>query len=90
MLEDCDRSREPVGVMESHFKVFPEFVDASYIRRYEIFCTKLMRERLYTRTALITSTMSNGLEGKYAEPNSELTIGLFVRLFAAHLSGVVK
>lgn len=90
MMEDCESSREPVGVMESHFKVFPEFVNASYIRRYEIFCTKLMRERLYTRAALLTSTMSEGLNGKYTEPSSDLSFGLFVRSLAAHLTSVER
>ncbi len=32
---------------EPHFKVFPEFKNASYANRYEILLTKLVRERLY-------------------------------------------
>ncbi len=90
MIEDCEKSRVQVSVTESHFKVFPEFVNTSYTRRYEIFCTKLMRERLYTRAALLTSTMSDGLNGKYAEPSSDLSIELFVRSLAAHLSSVER
>lgn len=38
MLEDCPKSQSPVKVYEPHFKVFPEFVWASYCRRYELFC----------------------------------------------------
>ena len=34
MLEDCDASVRPVKVKEPHFKVFPEFVGASYMKRY--------------------------------------------------------
>src|ERR1700722_5966038 len=45
MLEDCEGSRRPVKVKQPHFNVFPEFVDASYAKRYEIFCRKLVRER---------------------------------------------
>jgi len=30
LLEDCDRSRAPVKVIEPHFPVFPEFKAASY------------------------------------------------------------
>ena len=52
MLEDCDASNRPVGVQESHFKVFPEFVGASYMRRYELFCRKLVLERHYTGICL--------------------------------------
>jgi hypothetical protein len=55
MLEDCEASQRPVRVRESHFKVFPEFVGASYRRRYELFCRKLVLERHYTTSAFITS-----------------------------------
>jgi hypothetical protein len=34
-----------------YFKVFPEFVGASYMRRYELFCRKLVLERHYTASA---------------------------------------
>jgi hypothetical protein len=47
MLEDCDASIRPVRVKEPHFKVFPEFVGASYMKRYEVFCRKLVLERHY-------------------------------------------
>lgn len=30
LLEDSAKSRQPVRVTEPHFKVFPEFVKASY------------------------------------------------------------
>src|SRR5476649_344392 len=38
LLEDCASSTKPVGVKEPHFKVFPEFRNSSYARRYELFC----------------------------------------------------
>ncbi|MBZ0109802.1 MAG: PaeR7I family type II restriction endonuclease, partial [Candidatus Scalindua rubra] len=38
MLEDCEASTRPVRVKEPHFKVFPEFEGASYMKRYELFC----------------------------------------------------
>jgi hypothetical protein len=31
MLEDCEASNRPVSVQQPHFKVFPEFVGASYM-----------------------------------------------------------
>jgi hypothetical protein len=55
LLEDCDGSRRPVKVKEPHFKVFPEFVNASYARRYELFCRKLVRKRHYNAAAFLTS-----------------------------------
>jgi len=44
MLDDCDASNRPVKVREPHFKVFQEFVGASYMKRYELFCRKLVLE----------------------------------------------
>src|SRR3989304_4959026 len=44
MLEDCKESQRPVKVKEPHFKVFQEFKEASYAKRYELFCRKLLRE----------------------------------------------
>jgi len=38
LLEDCPESQKPVKVQEPHFKVLPEFVNASYAKRYELFC----------------------------------------------------
>ena len=48
MVEDCLASKRVVRVQEPHFRVFPEFKGASYIKRYELFCRKLVRERHYT------------------------------------------
>ena len=47
LLEDCPRSTAPVAVRQPHFPVLPEFVDASYSRRYQLVLSKLVRERLY-------------------------------------------
>lgn len=55
LLEDCPESRRPVGVRVPHFPVFPEFIEASYAKRYELFCRKLVRERQYSSACLITS-----------------------------------
>lgn len=47
LLEDCPESQKPVRVQEPHFKVLPEFINASYAKRYELFCRKLVRECHY-------------------------------------------
>jgi len=47
LLEDCPESQRPVGVREPHFQVFLEFRDASYGKRYGLFCRKLVLERHY-------------------------------------------
>jgi hypothetical protein len=85
MVEDCIASHQPVKVQEPHFKVFPEFKNASYLQRYELFCRKLVLERHYSTATLITSRMDSGLTGQYAEPVSELAAGNFLRTLYAHV-----
>ena len=84
LLEDSPKSRTPVRVVEPHFKVFPEFVNASYARRYELFCRKLVRERQYNAAAFLLSARDTGLKGVYSEPADDLTFELFARSLAAH------
>ena len=89
MLEDCDASNNPVKVREPHFKVFPEFVGASYRRRYELFCRKLVLERHYTASAFITSTAGAGSKGVFAEPADDLSMDRFARTLVGHLAAFV-
>jgi hypothetical protein len=84
MLEDCEASNRPVSVKEPHFKVFPEFVGASYMRRYEHFCRKLVLERHYTSSAFITSSSQDGLEGLFKTPADDLSVDRFARILVAH------
>jgi hypothetical protein len=86
LLEDCDGSRRPVKVKEPHFKVFPEFVNASYAKRYELFCRKLVRERHYSTAAFLLSEQSDGLNGVYAEPAEDLTFLQFTKSLVAHVA----
>jgi hypothetical protein len=89
MLEDCRRSTVPVSVQEPHFRVFPEFKDASYLKRYEVFCRKLVLERHYTAAAFITSRYDLGLAGEYVIPSKELTLEIFLRSLAGHLLATI-
>jgi len=89
MLEDCAKSQSPVKVHEPHFKVFPEFVGASYRRRYELFCRKLVLERHYTASAFITSTVADGSQGVFATPADDLSVERFAKVLVGHLSAFV-
>ena len=86
MLEDCEASTKPVRVREPHFKVFPEFLDASYMRRYELFCRKLVLERHYTASAFVTSNSQGGVQGNYRTPAEDLSLDRFARTLIAHIS----
>ena len=85
MLEDCQASNRPVKVKEPHFKVFPEFVGASYMKRYELFCRKLLLERHYTFASFITSNSESGIAGVYNEPAKDLSFSLFAKSLGSHI-----
>ena len=73
LLEHDEASTKPVRENEPHFKVRPEYRNASYARRYELFCEKAFREGLYDATAFLMSEKDSGLDGAYIEPSRELT-----------------
>lgn len=86
LLEDCPESRKPVRVQEPHFKVFPEFVNASYGKRYELFCRKLVRERHYNVAAFLMSDKTGGVKGRYTEPVDDLTFEIFAKSLVAQVT----
>jgi hypothetical protein len=90
LLEDCEASRRPVGLRQPHFSAFPEFVDASYARRYELLITKLLRDRLYDGACLVLADRRDAASGKFAEPATELSFANFVQplLARVHLLGM--
>lgn len=83
MVEDAPGSRSPIREASPHFPVFPEFQGASYLKRYDLLCQRLIQEQLYTTASIITSPRTAVTSGEYAEL-SEMT-GL--RAFAASLAG---
>ena len=90
LLEDAPKSRSPVKVDEPHFEVFAEFKATSYAKRYELFCERLMRERLYDGTCLILSAKKGGLQGKFTEPNPEFSFAKFAASLTAHAAAYAK
>jgi hypothetical protein len=89
MLEECPASSRAVKVQEPHFKVFPEFVGASYLKRYELFCRKLVLERHYTSAAFITSTQEEGTKGAYDVPAPDLSVVRFAKALMAHIASSI-
>lgn len=78
ILEDCPGSRSPVKTKSPHFPVAPEFVGASYAKRYEILLTKLLRERLYDGACLMLTKKELGFKGMFSCPSVELRIQTFL------------
>ncbi len=92
LLENCPGSQRPVKVKEPHFKVLPEFVNASYGKRYELFCRKLVRESHYNVAAFLMSDEKGGAKGRYTEPAEDLTFEIFAKALVAQVTafGVSK
>ena len=84
LLQDCPGSRRAVRTDEPHFPVFPEFKNASYATRYELFCRKLVRERHYTAAAFLLSGDVQGRKGHYTHPATDLTMQNFMRSLLGH------
>jgi hypothetical protein len=90
LLEEAPGSLSPVRARESHFKVFPEFREASYAKRYEILLTKLVRERLYDAACFLMSNAPSGANGDYREPATELNFERFIASLLAKAIAVSK
>jgi len=90
LLEEAPGSMSPVKAREPHYKVFPEFRDASYGKRYEILLTKLVRERLYDSACFLLSNAKGGVKGDYREPAPELTFEKFIASLLARATAISK
>ncbi len=90
LLEEAPASVSVVRAREPHFKVFPEFKEASYAKRYEILLTKLVRERLYDAACFLMSNASKGPRGLYREPAPELGFRNFIVSLQAKAIAVAK
>lgn len=86
MVEDADGSQKPVKGASPHFPVFEEFVGASYLKRYDLLCQKLVQEQLYTTAALITSPRSAARTGKFSEMSEMTGLKTFITSLAGHIA----
>lgn len=88
VLEEAKASLRPISVVEPHFKVFEEFRNASYAKRYELLLTKLVRERLYDSATLILTSKETGSDGHYSEPSMELSFENLLISLRAHATAI--
>ena len=86
LVEDAQRSRSPVRDASPHFPVFPEFQGASYLRRYDILCQRLMREQLYTVATVIASPRTAVTSGEYSDLSEMTSLRTFVASLAGHVA----
>ena len=91
LLQQVPGSTEPVKVKEPHFSVLREWQgDPSYAKRYELFCQRLVRERLYDAACFLLSDKERGREGWYAEPSDELTFQYFAAALRGRVAALVQ
>lgn len=86
LVEDAEGSRSPVAGRSPHFPTFPEFEWASYAKRYDILCRKLVQEQLYSAAAVILSPRSALNSGEYSELGELTSMKTFVTSLAAHIA----
>lgn len=86
LVEDAPPSRTAVRDSSPHFPVFPEFQGASYLKRYDILCQRLVQEQLYTSASLIASPRSSIDSGRYVEMSEITSMKTFVTSFAGHVA----
>lgn len=77
LLEEAPGSTKPVRVKQPLFEVDPAFVGASYKRRYELLCRRLVLERLYDAACFVTAAA--GLKTPIHEPAPDLSFNAFDR-----------
>ncbi|MCS4034840.1 hypothetical protein GGQ02_003250 [Salinibacter ruber] len=87
LMADSEDSNAPVGLREPNFNADEEFQGASYARRAELLCLRMVRKRLVSGAAFLMSGEEEGLAaGAFTEPNEELRFERFVRELTSHVS----
>jgi hypothetical protein len=83
LLEDCSKVKTPVRNKEPYFKVDPAFETASYSRRYELLCRRLVHERVYSAACLVMAT--NSPKTKLTQPAEDLNFRRFEAALRGHV-----
>lgn len=83
LLEDCARVKTPVRNKEPYFKVDPAFEKASYSKRYELLCRRLVLERVYTAACFVMAT--NSPKTQITQPAQDLSFKRFAAALRGHV-----
>lgn len=86
LVEDAPKSNSPVRDKSPHFSVFPEFQGASYLKRYDLLCQRLVQEQLYTTASVISSPRTAVTTGAYSSLSDMTSLRTFVTSFAGHIA----
>ena len=86
MVEDAPESRSPVRDSSPHFPVFEEFKGASYLKRYDLLCQRLVQEQLYTTAAVIAAERSAVNTGNFTNLSDMTSLKAFMTSLAGHIA----
>ncbi len=86
MVEDAPESRRSVADQSPHFPVFKEFQGASYLKRYDLLCQRLVQEQLYTTASVLASPRSSMNTGEFRDLSKLTSLKTFVTSFAGHIA----
>lgn len=86
MVEDSTGSRRSVRDSSRHFPVFEDFKGASYLKRYDLLCQRLMQELLYTAATVIAAERSAIDTGDFAVLSPMTSLKTFVTSLAGHVA----
>jgi hypothetical protein len=86
MVEDAPESRRPVSDRSPHFPVFKEFQGASYLKRYDILCQRLIQEQLYGAASVLASPRTAATTGDFGEMSELTGLKTFITGLAGHVA----
>lgn len=86
LVEDAPKSRAPVKDRSPHFPVSAEFQNASYLKRYDVLCQRLVLEQLYSSAAVIASPRGAITNGMYSDLSEMTSLRTFVSSLAGHVA----
>ena len=86
MVEDAPGSRSPVRDQSPHFPVFEAFQGASYLKRYDVLCQRLVQEQLYSAAAILASPRGAATTGEFCHMSELTSLKTFVATFAGHIA----
>ncbi|MGO9019120.1 MAG: PaeR7I family type II restriction endonuclease [Syntrophobacteraceae bacterium] len=86
LVEDAPESRASVKDRSPHFPIFKEFQGASYLKRYDLLCQRLVQEQLYTTASLLASPRNAAQTGEISALSSMTDLKTFVTSLAGHVA----
>ncbi len=86
LVEDAPASCRPVKHVSPHFEVFPDFKNASYLRRYELLCQRLEKDLLYTSACVMASPRTARTTGEYRDLSVQTSFRNFITALAGHIA----